>query len=682
MLVLLAGCALAQPTRLSARLVAVPRPPHQREAQPAPRPAAEDCLWEQYRRGVATGPPVPAHPRPAGDCAALSSAWPPCDSAQSTDCVEPAVALLQLRGARPSLTVAASGAGKRKQALAAAATRARVDDAPGAAPELLARAAELSIVLLAAAGVAVLVGFGVSRTPPAEASNRGLLLHALFAGVHTMSCSAFIPEAMLVTRRFGGTDAGSGWLIGAPALATVLNTLLVVGTFATRPERAPGRMRGVCVLCCGGMVAVQAWSIYLLVSARGGYNSFLASRLAFGVANAPAAFFFTTLFAEPGDERANAFARLFTAMMVGVGLGPLVSCGAQRLLPGVETVVRTPLVLLVLQAMLLVNFALHFPSFEGAPFYPDEIVEIPSTPTGSRQRTRAVFISIGLSFMLLRSIAAASLEGGTAMILEKQFGWTVESVGLACSLSFLAVIPFKILHGYLLAHAAVAPVTVVRSFLALALLGSVCCFPRPLGARPAGAGLLLGGSTLIFPSLYLASATLSDLTMSLAGGDGVFSRGGVAVLLPVAMNIGRFLGPPLARAVLAGSGREAYAHVQVGMMAFSWLLLEAANQSRGKAPLPPPRFEDAATPRLEPEAEPGPADPEKPEEPFLAGQNALCNEDEEHSPWRRVPPDASRLPIPQRASRSPPRGRRDSGEFYESSESPYRRGLQTPGGPY
>ena len=73
------------------------------------------------------------------------------------------------------------------------------------------------------------------------------------------------------------------------------------------------------------------------------------------------------------------------------------SCGAQRLLPGVETVARTPLVLLLLQAMLLVNFALHFPSFEGAPFYPDEIVEIPSTPTGSRQRTRAVFISIGLS---------------------------------------------------------------------------------------------------------------------------------------------------------------------------------------------------------------------------------------------------------------------------------------------
>ena len=44
---------------------------------------------------------------------------------------------------------------------------------------------------------------------------------------------------------------------------------------------------------------------------------------------------------------------------------------------------------------------------------------------------------------------------------------------------------------------------------------------------------------------------------------GVFSRGGVAVLLPVAMNIGRFLGPPLARALLAGPGRDSYAHVQV-----------------------------------------------------------------------------------------------------------------------
>ena len=51
---------------------------------------------------------------------------------------------------------------------------------------------------------------------------------------------------------------------------------------------------------------------------------------------------------------------------------------------------------------------------------------------------------------------------------------------------------------------------------------------------------------------------------------GVFSRGGVAVLLPVAMNIGRFLGPPLARAVLAGSGREAYAHVQVRAPRIFW----------------------------------------------------------------------------------------------------------------
>ena len=72
--------------------------------------------------------------------------------------------------------------------------------------------------------------------------------------------------------------------------------------------------------------------------------------------------------------------------------------------------------------------------------------------------------------------------GGTAMILEKQFGWTVESVGLACSLSFLAVIPFKILHGYLLAHAAVAPVTVGLPILSYKHIFSLPVWPL-LGKR-------------------------------------------------------------------------------------------------------------------------------------------------------------------------------------------------------
>merc|ERR1719201_3244317 len=101
-----------------------------------------------------------------------------------------------------------------------------------------------------------------------ERASRGLFLHAIFAGVHTLSCSAFIPEAMFVTRRFGGTDAGSGWLIGAPALATVLNTLCVVGNFAHRPEGAPAKMRTICVACCAGMVATQAWAVYLLLPGR------------------------------------------------------------------------------------------------------------------------------------------------------------------------------------------------------------------------------------------------------------------------------------------------------------------------------------------------------------------------------------------------------------------------------
>merc|ERR1719487_2565450 len=118
------------------------------------------------------------------------------------------------------------------------------------------------------------------------------------------------------------------------------------------------------------MVATQAWAIYLLFPGRGGYESFFANRLAFGVTNAPAAFFFTTLFAAPGEDRANAFARLFTAIMVGVGLGPLVSCGAQRLLSAADPVARTPLVLLLLQSLLLSIFVLHFPSFENSRFFP------------------------------------------------------------------------------------------------------------------------------------------------------------------------------------------------------------------------------------------------------------------------------------------------------------------------
>lgn len=170
----------------------------------------------------------------------------------------------------------------------------------------------------------------------------------------------------------------------------------------------------------------------------------------------------------------------------------------------------------------------------------------------------------GLLYGIERAFMVAALEAATAMLLEVQYGFALSDVGLAVGCTFLFGAPAVFVVEGIRRSGLYKDVAVLFG-LAGCCLFSTIFLPEVTAHFVFGENdrrgylLLLLADALIFPSGFLANGIAEGLANKHAIPGSFYSQENLTVLDPVVQNsIGRFLGPALARLILAKMGRDAY----------------------------------------------------------------------------------------------------------------------------
>jgi len=173
---------------------------------------------------------------------------------------------------------------------------------------------------------------------------------------------------------------------------------------------------------------------------------------------------------------------------------------------------------------------------------------------------------------MLRANSVAGIETATALILEREHRWTRAEIGMTISLVFLAIIPLKMAYNAFETKLSFA--TWVWLLLGASLVGSMLFFPPPIwllqllgleGWYSTHAYvLLLLGDAIIFPSFFLTDGLCQGFALQNLPPDGqsIVDVNSVTLLSIIAIGIGRFIGPPLARYQVGHGGQSMYARQQ------------------------------------------------------------------------------------------------------------------------
>ena len=175
------------------------------------------------------------------------------------------------------------------------------------------------------------------------------------------------------------------------------------------------------------------------------------------------------------------------------------------------------------------------------------------------------------AYLLLATVRAwlvAGLEVTTSLVLETEFHVSLLDNGVAIGSCFLIASPL-ILVGLFAKHAAwLSPQHLMSATAALLAAFCLLIFHWP-GMPPAvSLALLFTGDSLIYPAAYTVSGISQGLAIGYTAvpGSRLYTATSALVAGKVLIcGVGKFIAPPLARAVVRMGGRSAYAGVQSGL---------------------------------------------------------------------------------------------------------------------
>lgn len=271
-------------------------------------------------------------------------------------------------------------------------------------------------------------------------------------------------------------------------------------------------------------------------------------------------------------DRPEQVARTQFAVMLGLGFGPvLVACthmlNSMTGSPAAEMDHPAAIFLVGLVfcvgAMYLVYL---YPS-------PDELMPVPceSEETSLQEETtrRQMIVASGWLLNITRSYVVAGLESGTALILEKKYGYSSRSIGLVIGMTFLFCVPLRMLQ--LASRGWIADVAVIQICSCVAIFGSVFLFDVHCESWAGGdpsfcAGILITGDGVLFPTLYVSESLAGGIMSQYFLPDpSLFSLKNTQFWCNTVLANGaaRFLGPWTARLMIDWKGQNLYAATQL-----------------------------------------------------------------------------------------------------------------------
>ena len=171
-----------------------------------------------------------------------------------------------------------------------------------------------------------------------------------------------------------------------------------------------------------------------------------------------------------------------------------------------------------------------------------------------------------------RAFVVSALEGLTTIALETEFKWTTSAAGFAVGLSFLGSIPITFLAGVLRKNGWLSDLGFMQVAACASMVASILLFPQLGNALPnpsvAGPALILVADAIIFSNGYLANGVMDGLAIQSASPEeSTFFHSEYFYIVSQSLQcyVGRFLGPPVARATFDRYDRTAYAGLQLAM---------------------------------------------------------------------------------------------------------------------
>jgi len=373
-----------------------------------------------------------------------------------------------------------------------------------------------------------------------------------------VSYTILIPTALTIVKAHDGGAASSGLLIGLPKLASIVG--VPFGHFMKQHQRLALLMEPLCRL-----VAMPAW-ILAAQTAHDPWKLLVASRfvegLGSGITN-PAG---RSMLAK-SSRSDDAFVMRAFYQNLGQGLGPLLNtlctwqweyvfgthhswCAG----PLMVFILTIAYVLLFLYLCMDVDVGRNN-ALQGS----GGLITTQPPLIGAN-----LAICIGLMLAAFRQTCSSSIETAAAYIYEVEFGWSLNTIGVVISCTFLACIPgnaffrsFKMTHDGRLSFILIANVICIVGFFAFH--PDVTWFADKV-ERNGGIVLMICAEIIMFPLLYISGGVLDGMSTEIAKRHPeTISIETVSALQCVFLAVGRTAAPPLARGILESPlGRKGY----------------------------------------------------------------------------------------------------------------------------
>jgi len=409
---------------------------------------------------------------------------------------------------------------------------------------------------------------------------RTISLFVQFCGMSTYSI--VILESYQLSKALGHDAEFSGQVIGIYMAAAAFGGLIMSLVLWYHPDIWKLRARELLLFTqMGGMIgfSMYAWvtsyvtynSIDTADGANDLSNALLLARVISGIGHGIIAFLLQVTFAHitPAHERPIQMTRFWFVCTLGIGVGPMIAAGMRLLDFCHVQPAHTPrfdlvgLGQLVLAAVSLCSVFLFFPKLDDV----EDFVATDScaVTSGSAPVNRLFFCGCMLN-TTVRAIVTSGVEAATSLLLETQFGFSQQDIGVMIGATFLCCLPAKAALDYSRQRTTVSQCT--RALCGLSIFG--CCF---LFRR--SWYCLLFADALLFPSLYLSDGIVRGLMQQYALPPGsLLDQTGTTLWSMLLNNTGRCLGPWVARGLLQKVNQSAYAGLQLFLALVFWVVFE------------------------------------------------------------------------------------------------------------
>lgn len=195
-------------------------------------------------------------------------------------------------------------------------------------------------------------------------------------------------------------------------------------------------------------------------------------------------------------------------------------------------------------------------------------------PFTSKQGRRSVWVA-GAIFGTERAFIVSALEAGTAFVLQEEFHWSTESIGLAIGVTFFVSLPLTVVLEGARSYRLVTDLQLLCSSCCICAVAALLFFPYTGTILSMGgdsrAGLILVADCLMFSFGFLGNGVMDGLCVKSSIEHSYYSCQNFIIVSNTLRSLARGLGPPIARAVLSSYGRSVYADFQFVLAVLSCL---------------------------------------------------------------------------------------------------------------